>query len=126
MRDHSAAYWFSIGDHVEVMEDVTKAGVNLKGRKGIVMEAWEKCEVDPTCCCAEQVEVDLAIRVDFQGTEEDEKEDGTFQFRFNEEELKKVKVELPVAFDGMSCKAFKLEHLDAQRNAAARMKASAE
>jgi hypothetical protein len=117
MRDHSASYWFSPGDRVEVMEDVTKAGVNLKGRTGIVVEAWEKCDIDPTCCCAEQVETDLAIRVNFQGTEANANEQGAFEFRFNEDELKKA--ELPVAFDGMSCKAFKLEQLEAQRNMAA-------
>jgi hypothetical protein len=122
MRDHSASYWFSPGDRVEVMEDVSKAGFNLKGRTGIVVEAWEKCDVDPTCCCAEQVETDLAIRVKFQGTEANANEEGAFEFRFNEDELKKA--ELPVAFDGMSCKAFKLEQLEAQRNMAASRNAS--
>lgn len=109
------------------MEDVTKAGVNLKGRTGVVVQAWEKCEVDPTCCCAEQVEVDLAIRVEFKGTEANANEEGvSFQFHFNEDELKQIKAPEPVvAFDGMSCKAFKLEQLEAQRNAAASMKKEA-
>ena len=121
MRDHSASYWFSPGDRVEVVEDVTKAGCNLKGRVGVVIEAWQKCEVDPTCCCAEQVELDLAIRVKFLGTETNANEEGWFEFRFNEDELQKAADEQPVPFDGMSCKAFKLEQLEAQRNAAARM-----
>ena len=51
IRDHSASYWFSPGDRIEVVEDVTKAGCNLKGMVGVVIEAWQKCEVDPTCCC---------------------------------------------------------------------------
>jgi hypothetical protein len=121
MRDHSASYWFSPGDRVEVVEDVTKAGCNLKGRVGVVIEAWQKCEVDPTCCCAEQVELDLAIRVKFLGTETNANEEGWFEFRFNEDELQKAADEQPVPFDGMSCKAFKLEQLEAQRNAVARM-----
>jgi len=57
MRDASASYWFQVGDSVRVMEDVQKAGVSLKGRVGTVCETWEKCDVDPTCCCAEQVDV---------------------------------------------------------------------
>lgn len=74
------------------MEDITKASYSLKGRTGIVIEAWEKCDVDPTCCCAEQVDQDLAIRVEFQGTEADPKEpNASFQFHFNEDELEIVK-----------------------------------
>ena len=67
------------------------------------------------------MELDLAIRVKFLGTETNANEEGWFEFRFNEDELQKAADEQPVAFDGMSCKAFKLEQLDAQRNAAARM-----
>jgi hypothetical protein len=67
------------------------------------------------------VELDLAIRVKFLGTETNANEEGWFEFRFNEDELQKAADEQPVPFDGMSCKAFKLEQLEAQRNAAARM-----
>lgn len=124
MRDASAAYWFSVGDKVEVLDDVVKGGHSLKGRIGTVTEAWEKCDVDPTCCCAEQVDQDLAVRVYFQGSEESNAVEGSFQHYFNEAELKKVAEVLveskdTVAFDGLSCKAFKLEQLEAQRNAAA-------
>jgi len=65
MKDNSASTWFKIGDKVQVVDDVIKAEINLRGRTGYVMEAWEKCDVDPTCCCAEQVECDLAVRVRF-------------------------------------------------------------
>lgn len=95
MRDRSSSYWFSPGDRVEVIEEVTKAGYNLRGRVGVVAESWEKCDVDPTCCCAEQVERDLAVRVKFQGTESNENEEGAFEFGFNEDELRKATTEDP-------------------------------
>lgn len=69
MRDSSAAYWFSVGDTVEVVEDVRKADKNLRGWKGRVVETWEKCDVDPTCCCAEQVDENMAVRVKFEARE---------------------------------------------------------
>ena len=50
MRDASASYWFQRGNSVRVIEDVEKAGHNLKHRVGKVVETWEKCDVDPTCC----------------------------------------------------------------------------
>ena len=121
MRDRSSSYWFSPGDRVEVMEEVIKAGCNLKGRVGIVAESWEKCDVDPTCCCAEQVERDLAVRVKFPGTEWNENEEGSFEFGFNEDELRKATAEEYILFDGKTCKAFKLELLDAQRNAVSKL-----
>lgn len=70
MRDSSASYWFQVGDRVRVIENVLKNGDNnngwnLKGMDGIVMETWEKCDVDPTCCCAEQVDTGMAVRVEF-------------------------------------------------------------
>ena len=71
-RDASASYWFQLGDTVKVVaDDVEKAGTNLRDRVGTVIETWEKCDVDPTCCCAEQVDVNMAVRVEFQGTEAD-------------------------------------------------------
>lgn len=45
MRDRSAAYWFSVGDKVKVIDDVYKMNNNLNGRIGVVTETWEKCEV---------------------------------------------------------------------------------
>ena len=116
MRDASASYWFSVGDQVRVTEDVTKAGCNLRNRLGSVVETWEKCDVDPTCCCAEQVDPAMAVRVEFQGTEESSEKEGSFMHYFAEEELVKMKedevsVESTVPFDGMSCTAFKLDVL---------------
>jgi hypothetical protein len=118
MRDHSASYWFQVGQSVRVVDDVTKAGSNLRNRIGKVVETWEKCNVDPTCCCAEQVDTDMAVRVEFQGNEQEESGDGSFYHYFAEDELKKVEeptiivaADSQVAFDGMSCKAFKLERL---------------
>jgi len=69
MKDHSASSAFDVGSSVQVVEDVFKAGVNLLGRRGQVLENWEKCDVDPTCCCAEQVNPDMAVRVEFPGNE---------------------------------------------------------
>jgi hypothetical protein len=69
MRDRSSSYWFTVGDTVAVVEDVWSgtggARHNFKGRTGRVVETWEKCDVDPTCCCAEQVDTDMAVRVVF-------------------------------------------------------------
>ena len=48
MGDHSSATRFQIGDSVVVVDDVMKMGRNLKGLDGIVVETWEKCDVDPT------------------------------------------------------------------------------
>mmetsp|Transcript_8533 Transcript_8533/g.23061 ORF Transcript_8533/g.23061 Transcript_8533/m.23061 type:complete len:191 (-) Transcript_8533:40-612(-) len=108
MRDTSASYWFTAGDTVRVVEDVTKAGHNLKDRIGTVVETWEKCEVDPTCCCAEQVDNCMAVRVEFKGSEAGDEitgdddadssddsrsgNDDGFFFHFAEDELIKVKV----------------------------------
>lgn len=100
MRDSSCAYWFQVGDIVRVVDDVYKRGnINLKGKIGKVIETWEKCEVDPTCCCAEQVDLGMAVHVRFQQTlnEGPENEKNSlfvqdfFVHYFAEEELIKVK-----------------------------------
>lgn len=95
MRDKSSSYWFTIGDTVKVIaEDVVKAGVNLQGRTGIVKETWEKCDVDPTCCCAEQVDENMAVRVEFKSVVDDPLvAQMSFTHYFAEEELQKVKEE---------------------------------
>ncbi len=54
-----------MGDAVTVVEEVAKAGKSLRGLSGVVVETWEKCDVDPTCCCAEWVDEGLSIRVKF-------------------------------------------------------------
>ena len=67
MKDSSCSYWFQVGDIVQVSTTVHKAGIDLKGRRGMVTETWEKCSVDPTCCCAEFVDDNYAVTVTFQG-----------------------------------------------------------
>jgi hypothetical protein len=141
MKDASAAYWFTVGNKVQVTTSVKKAGIELKGRIGEVTATWEKCDVDPTCCCAEFVDDNFAVTVKFGGTLDPDDANGnddefikgigvdtTFTHYFNENELIKVNVvedspsPPPPAFDGMSCKAFKLDQLkmgkQAQRIAA--------
>jgi len=100
MRDRSSSYWFSVGDQVQVVEDVYTKNENLKGKLGRVVETWEKCDVDPTCCCAEQVDTDMAVRVLFEenGKDGDDRKNSdkdiidlaAFYYYFAEEELTKV------------------------------------
>ncbi len=68
MRDMSSANVFNIGDKVKVVSSVLKAGVELKGKVGVVQETWEKCDVDPTCCCAEFVDENFAVYVKFSNS----------------------------------------------------------
>ena len=51
------------GAWVLVTDDVVSGGVKLKGMQGKVVYAWEKCEVDPTCCCAELSMEDASVQV---------------------------------------------------------------
>ena len=136
MRDLSASYWFKVGQQVKVVDDVYKAGANLRGRQGTVISTFEKCDVDPTCCCAEQVDLGMAVQVEFSGSKTDETnniEGMKFVHYFAEDELLEVKEEAQpqpqqssssssLPFDGQSCVAFKLDHLkmgqQAQRIAA--------
>ncbi|KAL7534086.1 hypothetical protein ACHAWF_004714 [Thalassiosira exigua] len=114
MGDHSSATIFQVGDRVTVVEDVMKAGKNLKGLSGTVVETWEKCEVDPTCCCAEWVDEGLSVHVRFvvDGNGNDLFANDNFVHYFAESELVSEKLDSdPVAFDGLSCKAFKLDKL---------------
>lgn len=126
MRDVSASYWFNVGDAVRVVDDVIKANMNLKGRCGVVRETWAKCDIDPTCCCAEQVDLGMAVRVEFVGSETSDADEGSFPHYFAEEELIQVKEEEQqrgatklstidsnddMPFDGKTCNAFKLDQL---------------
>ena len=64
--DVSSATWFRVGDRIKVISSVMKSGYgDLKGREGVVIETWEKCDVDPTCCCAEFVDENYAVNVQF-------------------------------------------------------------
>lgn len=125
MKDNSSANVFGVGDRVRVVDDVEKAGINLKGRLGTVKETWEKCDVDPTCCCAEFVDDSFAVHVEFdaEATDGPITTEDTFVHYFAERELieeKEVASDVPtnadeqqnpVPFDGMSCQAFKLDQL---------------
>jgi hypothetical protein len=88
-----------------------------------VIETWEKCDVDPTCCCAEWVDEGLSVRVRFGVDEENEFfANDTYFHYFAESELAKKKEDdciddqeegstPPIAFEGMSCTAFKVDKL---------------
>ena len=84
MKDRSAVTYFKVGDMVKVTEDVYKNKQNLIGYQGKVTETWEKCDVDPTCCCAEQVDPGMAVTVSFT------QDDDSFIYFFGEDELIKV------------------------------------
>ena len=88
MADHSSVTSLSVGDKVAVVEDVLKAGENLRGLLGTVIQTWEKCDVDPTCCCAEFVDENLAVHVRFNTTEDD-----SFVHYFAEAELARIRGE---------------------------------
>ena len=89
MTDRSSANWFQVGDTVRVVESVPKGQVDLKGRVGTVIETWEKCDVDPTCCCAEFVDDSFAVRVRFGKRHENEKEDNSLELKdYQEQEFK--------------------------------------
>lgn len=99
MTDKSCSYWFHVGDMVQVSTSVRKAGFDLKGRIGKVTETWEKCSVDPTCCCAEFVDENFAVTVRFEGKLDPNNYsqggfilgiDENFTHHFNEDELVKV------------------------------------
>jgi len=131
MKDASSSYWFTAGDRVEVVSHVTKSGIDLKGRRGQVVETWEKCDVDPTCCCAEFVDDNYAVLVKFGGPIDLQLVDmsnggmmpGSFTHHFHEDELRKVKEGMGtdvIPFDGMSCTAFKLIQLNMGRQQAQR------
>ena len=71
MRDGStAAVYFQIGDRVKITEDVMHRPKDMpvfssKGLEGRIKDIWEKCEVDPHCCCAE-LATDAPIEVEFE------------------------------------------------------------
>ena len=98
-----------------------KGGVDLMGFTGMVAELWSKCEVDPTCCCAEQVGLNMAVLVKFDGSVPGGKNvpsGKSFTHYFGEDELEKSIIssekqdDKDAPFDGLSCKAFKLKQLD--------------
>mmetsp|Transcript_19975 Transcript_19975/g.33973 ORF Transcript_19975/g.33973 Transcript_19975/m.33973 type:complete len:175 (+) Transcript_19975:140-664(+) len=70
MRDGStSAGYFQIGDKVTITTDVWhrpkgKENFSSKGLHGVIVDIWEKCEVDPHCCCAELAH-DAPFKVQF-------------------------------------------------------------
>jgi hypothetical protein len=100
MVDKSCVTTFSVGETVCVVTDVYKAGMNLRGTIGTVVETWEKCNVDPTCCCAEFVDDGYAVRVEFQPNESKLSEDDVsnqwihdiskFRHYFSVDEIQKI------------------------------------
>jgi hypothetical protein len=88
LHDKTTTNWFRVGDSVVVVEDVfLRNGGNFKGARGKVIETWESCDVDPACCCSEQVEADLAVRVQFDCSECSSE---PLVYYFSEKELAKV------------------------------------
>lgn len=90
---------------MQVSASVKKADIDLKGRIGRVTETWEKCDVDPTCCCAEFVDENFAITVEFKGKLDPDRTTATmnslilgidenFTHYFNEDELVKTEISI--------------------------------
>ena len=94
MRDSSSVTWFKAGDRVRVSESVMSRGQDLRGRTGTVADAWEKCEEDPHCCCAELAEEAAAVTVDLDPPD-------ARQYYFAENELAKLPVRAAAAATGM-------------------------
>jgi hypothetical protein len=97
MRDGStASTFFSVGDKVKIIKDVwhrpeSLPSFNSIDLEGTVCEVWEKCEVDPHCCCAE-LAFDAPIQVRFFGNQYNSQEDNwTAHFAMDEiQVIKKV------------------------------------
>jgi len=66
MRDRSVVTAFQEGDSVQVSKDVFTRGGNAAGLVGRVETVWEKCMVDPTCCCAELSMEEAGVKVVFE------------------------------------------------------------
>ena len=85
-----------------------------------IITQWEKCDVDPTCCCAEWVDEGLSVRVRFNNDDRNELfANDTFTHYFAESELIEKKIDdgedgnttqstAGVAFDGLVHKLDKL------------------
>ena len=76
MKDSStASVYFSIGNKVRIVKDVFHTPHNMTsfsslGMEGVICSVWDKCEVDPFCCCAE-LAYDAPIEVKFAGSRYD-------------------------------------------------------
>ena len=80
MNDSStASVYFQIGNKVRIVKDVIHTPTNMTsfssyGMQGVVCNVWDKCEVDPFCCCAE-LAYDAPIEVRFAGSRYDPNKD---------------------------------------------------
>ena len=87
MKDASAVTYFRNGDEDRSWRRGDPEGVEARRAAGRCVDVWEKCEVDPTCCCAEQVEEAHAVTVEFQPFLLGE----GYRYWFDEDELRKVR-----------------------------------
>ena len=98
MRDGStAAVYFQLGDTVRVVTDVLhrpnhRPAFSSKNLVGTVAGLWEKCEVDPHCCCAEQA-FDAPVEVLFENELYYGAENRRWTGHFATDELEKVREE---------------------------------
>ena len=99
MRDGSTAEnYFSLGDKVIVVKDTwhyksigNGEKFSSKGISGVVTDVWEKCEVDPHCCCAE-LAFDAPIEVTFNRNQlPNEIIEAQWSARFAVDEIRKLK-----------------------------------
>lgn len=96
MRDGSTSVgFFNVGDSVRVVSQVyhkSSKGESFssKDMEGKIVDIWEKCEVDPHCCCAE-LAFDAPIKVSLSG-EDIRRITGEMEFvaQFANDELEKL------------------------------------
>eukprot|EP00291_Cryptomonas_curvata_P008376 CAMPEP_0172198908 /NCGR_PEP_ID=MMETSP1050-20130122/28366_1 /TAXON_ID=233186 /ORGANISM="Cryptomonas curvata, Strain CCAP979/52" /LENGTH=81 /DNA_ID=CAMNT_0012875817 /DNA_START=185 /DNA_END=430 /DNA_ORIENTATION=+ len=75
------------------------------GLRGFVQSIWEKCEVDPACCCAENgmEEASVAVRFDLEPAQAarfcwpDGEVEPSFTSYFSTEELRLVSPDSPAS-----------------------------
>lgn len=116
MKDRSMVSYFQEGDLVQVScDDVRRQGSALAGFCGVVTDAWVKCEVDPHCCCAEQVEDSHAVTVGFKFAQFTQ----GYSYLFAEAELRKLQETLALP-DRTRAAESVLSDFDVRHRAAAR------
>ena len=89
----TASIYFSIGDRIRVTEDVIhkpkeSSPFSSKGLIGVVIGIWDKCEVDPHCCCAE-LAFDAPIEIRFDNNLY-YKEENFWTAHFSIDEIQKI------------------------------------
>ena len=99
MRDGSTARgFFNVGDKVEVTAEVVHRppqglSFSSKGMIGIVKDVWDKCEVDPHCCCAE-LAFDAPYEVSFNSFHYYGRDSGisSWTAHFSDEEIALIRI----------------------------------